>query len=1735
MNCTADADFVAPPRILSVATLSGVSSTVLNLDQKVQKTGTVPVTMSHPYWKPSPVIARVNGQLRLLKAFDFSTESPLLTKLKADGKNLGLEAVSCVSAGLLHSLILGDDLNVYGFGSNLKGQAGQADTLDRQEVALAMQIETANIRGELFRSVAAGDGHSLALTSKGVLVSWGDNSSKQLGRSVIKSIESKPSSLVNTSTLVVSGTSLLKVGSMAASFEQNVGGGAWSARSGWSGKYSPTLDAWPTVFSPAISGISTINASRVVTLSGLFSMATLPDQDEALQVVFADITNFSGMPRKAFYVESDAKQLRSIAAGGKSNIAIGADNNVYVWGHNGGQLGIEWRNIAELAGPQPLEFFSSASAKNSRVVRVSVGGQGYDEGHAFAVDSQGMLFVWGDNTAGQLGAGTSGLFEERRVPSFNAFSDYGEYTLKLGSSTSAETDESAGMISAGVMLVQPEVEAWRFREWPRALLSPELQVSYKGAIAINIPEPLGYPVPDVRWLDAGTTSFGNSYVVNNVENTRYVSVTLGQRDSSGTFIPMPNPDLLSRWSFMPSAEQARLTGVFDYSFEYQLLGQTGVLSGSTYQSTHALATSAALALRPAGSSTSDLTVVPSVNPNYEPLAGFRDAMLKQRSFRNQDAGNFSVRIAAGFNESAAASFRDLSDLDPSDITKVIAGSGTIQFSSGALAAGTLKGGSLITLPQSAGQAPSYVSLPISFTGEELAKQGLTVEVWAALNSATAFPTIFSLDSFSLDSGGQNNNGIEQINNGIEFWAGYSAQSDTGRPALSSSLSDASIVTAPTAMPLVLGKLYHWALVINPANSMATLYRDGTEACSMSVNLADNISRRGFGELCLGKSLTNGDPHSSATYSEARVWRRSLSAAEIKQNSISGADANFDASRTFKVTPSGFRLLVPDWERAGIRRRESVVTVTQGDSIKLFASFDGESWPGMSYRWKKDGVFLIGEAQSSLDLSNLVEQGNMNRGIAPRQAGDYQVVVSDGFIVRESPVVRVVVTKTPAATFTGNLTQDSDYVKVSSVSNLKVGMGVGANGIQRGTIIIEVIPATSTIRLSTLASVTGANVPIVASQDALYQVITDTKTIEGRDGVRSVDLVPQLSADLTYLPGGAMPAGTPLQIMGTPISGMLRGWKITDPKNPENEYGQLQATGSPVSFVTPAKDIKITPIIGTAMAGLYAGFVTTSSSAEMTEKDLGKIRGYFVAGVMPQGSSSCRLWVDGRSYVLRPNFEWVQGAKIDVSVVEKTEGVTIVEVLADGIAEKAGLKPNDVIQSAQVEGSSEVVELYRVRDFDTYLNESKMVGKQVYLNVIRSGVKLPNPLTVVPNSEWYMRSMIQLDTQGLGIWVGQMSIKADENRGTHASLNLKNVALRNPAFNSSQLSFANEIFCNAYTSVGSGNTNYKLHSAGLYKGTGKFENLGQGGVFLIQTNASDGTAMMYGRLGNGKQFTFTGIVGRLFAPLTNVGSDFLSASSSVASASAEARVDETPEAAMLEAVHRRTVNPLMPVWSLGDLRTDANFIAGAVVFDSEKVHGSVGMINRPQNSIGFSTEYTPNKLVGYSVLPAPPVPVTSGTLLAGTSTSIGYVPAPIKWLPSDSVTFYSGITYPKPQGFGRQYTKYFGTEGLVFENIAPQVRVTNVENFRVEKPIGALFKGYFKATDADSRLIGARYRMSGGLINSFYGVTIGGPETNAGVGFFLRGPIVQTYTQLLGNQQKFDEVIPITESIRFDAP
>ncbi|MCN9243591.1 Ig-like domain repeat protein [Streptomyces sp. RY43-2] len=84
--------------------------------------------------------------------------------------------VTAIAAGLLHSMALTSDGRVLAWGFNRYGQVGDGTTTDR-----LTPVEVHLPAGVQVTAIAAGDLHSLALTSDGRVLAWGFNSSGQLG------------------------------------------------------------------------------------------------------------------------------------------------------------------------------------------------------------------------------------------------------------------------------------------------------------------------------------------------------------------------------------------------------------------------------------------------------------------------------------------------------------------------------------------------------------------------------------------------------------------------------------------------------------------------------------------------------------------------------------------------------------------------------------------------------------------------------------------------------------------------------------------------------------------------------------------------------------------------------------------------------------------------------------------------------------------------------------------------------------------------------------------------------------------------------------------------------------------------------------------------------------------------------------------------------------------------------------------------------------------------------------------------------------------------------------------------------------------------------------------------------------------------------------------------------------------------------------------------------------------
>ena len=110
------------------------------------------------------------------------TTTDRLTPVQVLGTNgVGyLTAIITIAAGDEHNLAAGLEGTVYTWGNNVDGRLGDNTTTDR---TTPVQVHGTNDVGYLNEivAIAAGAGHSLALSYAGELYSWGDNKNGQLG------------------------------------------------------------------------------------------------------------------------------------------------------------------------------------------------------------------------------------------------------------------------------------------------------------------------------------------------------------------------------------------------------------------------------------------------------------------------------------------------------------------------------------------------------------------------------------------------------------------------------------------------------------------------------------------------------------------------------------------------------------------------------------------------------------------------------------------------------------------------------------------------------------------------------------------------------------------------------------------------------------------------------------------------------------------------------------------------------------------------------------------------------------------------------------------------------------------------------------------------------------------------------------------------------------------------------------------------------------------------------------------------------------------------------------------------------------------------------------------------------------------------------------------------------------------------------------------------------------------
>lgn len=294
----------------------------------------------------------------------------------------GISNAAAVAGGAAHSLALRSTGAVSAWGLNSSGQLGNGSTTSSSTPVSVSGLTNA-------RAVTAGSSHSLALETDGSVVAWGLNSSGQLGNGT-----------TTNSTTPVAVSNLSRVVSIAAGNAQSlalrVDGTVWA----WGGNASGQLG----------NGTTTNSSTpvQVSNLSGVIAIAAGGDDSYALtrsgavwawgddaygQLGNTSVTKKSTTP----VLVSLPSNISAIAAGGFHAFALASDGTVWAWGrNNSGQLG-DGQSCGKQSCTTPVHL-------NSPTGVIALAGGSL---HSLAATAAGSLWVWGDNSYGQLGNGNT--------------------------------------------------------------------------------------------------------------------------------------------------------------------------------------------------------------------------------------------------------------------------------------------------------------------------------------------------------------------------------------------------------------------------------------------------------------------------------------------------------------------------------------------------------------------------------------------------------------------------------------------------------------------------------------------------------------------------------------------------------------------------------------------------------------------------------------------------------------------------------------------------------------------------------------------------------------------------------------------------------------------------------------------------------------------------------------------------------------------------------------------------------------------------------------------------------------------------------------------------------------------------------------------------------------------------------------------------------------------------------
>jgi alpha-tubulin suppressor-like RCC1 family protein len=295
-----------------------------------------------------------------------------------------------VAAGLDHSLALTNNGQVWAWGYNRYGQIGVAfASVSATSSPMAVSSATGVV------AIAAGQYHSLALTSAGGVIAWGLGTSGQLGDN---STSSSPTAVTVDTSLgaALSAVRITAGGNFSAAIDSGSNVWVWGDNGSYECGTSSGSNYTRAIEVSGVSGVVqiTANSATMVALKSNGTVWTWGDN------TYGELGNNSSSPTKSAtpveVLNSSGSALTGvvqIAAGNNCAFALRSDGTLWVWGQNSyGQFGN-----------------NSSSGTNHAIQVTGASGVGYAaiSEHSLLLLSNGAIVTSGANPYGELGIGTA--------------------------------------------------------------------------------------------------------------------------------------------------------------------------------------------------------------------------------------------------------------------------------------------------------------------------------------------------------------------------------------------------------------------------------------------------------------------------------------------------------------------------------------------------------------------------------------------------------------------------------------------------------------------------------------------------------------------------------------------------------------------------------------------------------------------------------------------------------------------------------------------------------------------------------------------------------------------------------------------------------------------------------------------------------------------------------------------------------------------------------------------------------------------------------------------------------------------------------------------------------------------------------------------------------------------------------------------------------------------------------